>query len=662
MTDNDLNEVVELVADDAEVITVPLDDTLTKSGEAADAAAVGAALALKADLSAVNTIDVNDQEADNQGHIILEATDIPMSSTDTRKVQTVVSGLEGKTGATIPLNGEAGAPSIADAVGGKYANTIPMSSTDDTTVAEKIAVIEYTGNANANDITLLKAKTAAQIEMSTTDTTTVKEAIEGRAKTVNGNGPDEDGNVEVTNVALADNLTSSSSQTTLDTFTERTSGGDKSVETGDAWLMSLKGNSVHSGYTAESLTHAETLESGSGITAVAIDRDDWVAEVETSGTYIFLYSSGWTLSSESVDLTDYGITVTGSPVDGDQIAVTYVAEVRGTITVANPQSFKATGWNLYNHSVQYARVLKYSEVYGFKIAGSYSTIKFAETLDGEQTAVTVTSGKFTIPSDGYIFLTGANWFTLIWMTWSDWENSHPSTGSAYTLNTVNLSGIMGTYFPYGLMKAGNVVDEINLNNGYAYQRIERMDYSAENLADAIASGRAYEYDQNYIYLAKATAVSIAIEVNGTYTVNDHGMEFFAGTDVPVVTENQYGNNLKNKLERDVVTISSQDLTSSQQEQARRNINAANGDLERNLADGSWRYESGSGPNFYPRGLFTFRFDSTEIVGGVQIPKSQGFAMNYMSVIIFLVVDENGNAYTGARGSGSWTAKKLQNDT
>ena len=255
MTDNDLNEVVELVADDADVITVPIDDTLTKSGEAADAAAVGVALALKADLSAVNTIDVNGQEADNQGHIILDATEIPMSSTDTRKVQAVVSGLEGKTGATIPLNGEAGAPSIADAVGGKYANTIPMSSTDDTTVAEKIAAIEYTGNANANDITLLKAKTAAQIEMSTTDSTTVKEAIEGRVKTVNGNGPDEDGNAEVTRVAFADNLMSSSSQTTEDTFIDRTSGGEKSVEDGNAWLLDMKGNSVHTGYTQESLEH-----------------------------------------------------------------------------------------------------------------------------------------------------------------------------------------------------------------------------------------------------------------------------------------------------------------------------------------------------------------------------------------------------------------------
>ena len=575
MTDNDLNEVVELVAEDSELITVPIDDTLTKSGEAADAAAVGAALALKADASAVNTIDVNGQAADNQGHIILDATEIPMSSTDTRKVQAVVSGLEGKTGATIPLNGEAGAPSIADAIGGQYATEIPMSSTNETTVAEKIAEIEYTGNANANDITMLKAKTAAQIEMSTIDTTTVKEAIEGRARTVNGNGPDEDGNVEVTNVALADNLTSSSSQTTLDTFTERTSGGDKSVETGDAWLMSLKGNSVHTGYTAESLTHAETLESGSGITAVAIDRDDWVAEVSVSATYTFIYSGGWTLDSESVDLTDYGITVTGTPASGDQIAVTYVKEVRGTITVANPQAFSATGYNLYDHSVQRARVLKYSETYGFGISGDYTSIKYAATVDGAQTTVTVTDGQFQIPADGYIFLTGGNATnTRIWMTWSDWSSSYVGANvpfAAYETNTISLTSIMSTYFPNGLMKAGAVADEIDLDTGWVYPRIERLSYSAENRAAAEASGRAYEFDQNYIYLEKASVTPVRITISGAYQVNDHGMEFFSGTSAPVHAYTVYGVNLKNKLERDVLTISAQALSGSQARQVQQNL-------------------------------------------------------------------------------------------
>lgn len=583
MTDNDLNEVVELVAEDAELITVPIDDTLTKSGEAADAAAVGAALALKADASSVNTIDVNGQEADNQGHIILDATDIPMSSSDSRKVQAVVSGLEGKTGATIPLNGSPGAPSIADAISGLDATTIPMSSSDETTVAEKIADVVYTGNANANDIALLKVKTAAQIEMSATDDTTVKAAIEERVKTVNGVGADENGNVDVTRVALADNLTSSSSQTVDEAFIERTSGGSRSVETGSAWLTDIKGYNVHTGYTAESLTHVETLQDGSGITAVSIDRDDWVAEVSVGGTYTFIYSGGWTLDSESVDLTDYGITVTGTPASGDQIAVTYVKEVRGTITVANPQAFSATGYNLYDHSVQRARVLKYSETYGFGISGDYTSIKYAATVDGAQTPVTVTDGQFQISADGYIFLTGGNATnTRIWMTWSDWSSAYVGANvpfAAYETNTISLTSIMSTYFPNGLMKAGAVADEIDLDTGWVYPRIERLSYSAENRAAAEASGRAYEFDQNYIYLEKASVTPVRITISGAYQVNDHGMEFFSGTSAPVHAYTVYGVNLKNKLERDVLTISAQALSGSQARQVQQNLMIIYSDTE-----------------------------------------------------------------------------------
>ena len=64
---NDLNDVVEEVVSDAEVMTVAIDDTLTVSGEAADAKAVCDALALKANLADVITIDVNGQGPDLQG-------------------------------------------------------------------------------------------------------------------------------------------------------------------------------------------------------------------------------------------------------------------------------------------------------------------------------------------------------------------------------------------------------------------------------------------------------------------------------------------------------------------------------------------------------------------------------------------------------------------
>lgn len=117
MSEVNLNETFEETMDDATVITVPIDDTLTNSGEAADAAAVGAALALKADISQVTGISVNGENPDAQGAILLDASEIPMTDT-------------------------AGADSVAEAIAeidGKTAEDIVMGSEDETTIAEKIS-------------------------------------------------------------------------------------------------------------------------------------------------------------------------------------------------------------------------------------------------------------------------------------------------------------------------------------------------------------------------------------------------------------------------------------------------------------------------------------------------------------------------------------------
>ena len=63
------------------------------------------------------------------------------------------------------------------------------------------------------------------------------------------------------------------------------------------------------------------------------------------------------------------------------------------------------------------------------------------------------------------------------------------------------------------------------------------------------------------------------ELSGMYSVDDHGLELIDGTDIAVYTVIVYGNNLKNKLERDVLTISQQTLTSAQQDQVMTNIGA-----------------------------------------------------------------------------------------
>lgn len=390
--------------------------------------------------------------------------------------------------------------------------------------------------------------------------------------TVNEIEPDpETRNLKIDVVPLADNFTSDEAQINSGLFIARTSGGEASIADGPAWLSSIHGNQVKTGYVAESLnltvTNAQREEGVEGISAT-IDRDTFVEAVSASGTITLTYTTDW-----SADPATYGVTVTGTPISGDVITIVYVKENRGLITTANPTSFVSTGWNLYNHSVGYARVVNYSEEYGFMIDGTYTGLKFSETLSGEQTTITPVDGYFTVPADGYVFVTGGNSTdTMIWMTWSDWtEEPNGGVFAAYSQTSIDLTGVM-TNFPDGLMRIGNSYDEINLNTLRAYSRIQKLEYTEENLENVIALGLPYDTDTNYIYAVRQAAVAYTISIDGEYSVSDHGMEIYLGTSIPVYSTSLYGNDLKGKLRRDVLTISQQTLSAAQKTQVQQNLN------------------------------------------------------------------------------------------
>lgn len=573
---NDLNEVFEETMFDAEVITVPIDDTLTHSGEAADAAAVGAALDLKMDKTGMVTISVNGETPDAQGVILVTAEDTKMSSTDQRTIQEAVAAVDEKTGADIPVSSETGAQSISEAISGissRTANDIPMDPSDGSLmISGKIAEMDQAMADMETAITEAEERTGAMIPMSGTDPTKLKDAIEARVKTVNGTPPDRDGDVYIDSVPFADNLRTNQAQNVVGTFNIRTSGGGASIEDGEAWLTSVRGNRIHTGYVAESIdmsVNRVEREPGEDTINATIDRDTFVEFVPSSGTITLTYTTSWSASP-----TSYGITVTGTPKYGDEIVVVYVKEERGIITQSTPETFVATGWNLYNNDLGYARAVRYSEEYGYCVAGTYTSLQFSTTLAGEKTEITPVGGYFNVPSNGYIWVNGGTAAdTEIYITWSDWVDpgDHPSF-QAYTETVIDLTDTMEEFFPYGLMRTGDIRDELNLNAGLAISNVERIAYNAENLAEAEESGRVYEYDEDWIYLERAAAVVNAFSVSGEYTVSDHGIEYFTGSTVPAYAAVLYGNNLKNKLERDVLTISSQTLTDAEQAQARANIN------------------------------------------------------------------------------------------
>ena len=490
---------------------------------------------------------------------------------------------------------------------------------------------------------------------------TLDEEVWKRGKTFNGEEVGADGGFHINSIPYAENLETSSSQKSDDSYIMRTTGGDASIaDEGDAWLISLRGTMRHENYVPQSITmsvipmarqadpeitatlDAETFEAyvveygtytltynngwdhtpsdygvtvtntpinGDSITIVwgetasgetgetgetgedvpepvmtvnavprpvpasisaTIDEETFVSYVTQSGTITLTYSTSW-----SADPANYGITVTGTPIAGDVITVVYIKEVRGIIYQSNPQTFVSTGWNLYDHTNGYARLIKYSSEsgYGFKISGTYTALEFATTVSGTRTTITPVSGYFTIPNDGYLFVAGGNTTdTQVWMTWSDWTSTaNGGTFEAYKYDSIDLSTFMSEYFPYGLMAVGTAADEINLNVGVATSNVIRQAYNSTNLENAKASGRQYEYDENYIYIERAAPTTYPVSIDGDFTANDHGMEYFTGTEQAVYAQTIYGANLKNKLERDVLTISQQTLTTAQQDQICENL-------------------------------------------------------------------------------------------
>jgi len=408
--------------------------------------------------------------------------------------------------------------------------------------------------------------------------------IKDAVKSVNGNYPDENGDITVGRVNWAADLESASSQGSDSEFIIRTSGGEASINSGSAWLNTIYGKSEKDGYVPEVLEwEVIPIEREEPITAT-LDEATFRTYVQTSQDITLTYTTDWNVSP-----TLYGFTITGTPVAGDQITVHYIKLNLGTITNAMPTEFVSTGWNLFDSVNGYARVINYDGYY--RIDGNYSALAFAKTPTSTQTSLSVTDDIITgFPdnwTDGYIIVTGGdNSTTAIYPTWSDWDDgySEHTDFAVFSKSTIDLSMIMEGdgdetpgLFPYGLMAVGTSRDEINLNIAQATSRIERMTNNETNMAEAVDSGRPFDYDTGYIYIVRETPVVTSMTgsyaVSGDFTVNDHGLEWFDGSEIDVPCQIIYGASLKNKLERNVLTISQQTLTSGQQSQVRTNIGA-----------------------------------------------------------------------------------------
>ena len=517
-------------------------------------------------------------------------------------------------------------------------------------------------------------------------------------QSVNTLTPDQYGNVTITNVATADNLTSPDAQASYGTFIYRTSGGSASLSSGEAQLVYIDGNidivgrvienfditatnNISTTYsaniwrsqisedgtyvftyirptssaTAMSWTASGTWSydgsqismssfglyptnvinpsinittSGSGITGATVVPSTFFSQINTDATTTFSYTQdeeenvGWMLNGTLISLTTYGISISGNPTLGDTITVVsvigtpnstltvdYTAPQQGTIIVATPTVFSATGFNqfdknsmvLTNASFSGGKIIQNSGTYAcychakggvdngyvaYSESGAILDIGWCANIptigaDIITTGQSVSTSLASIPfdDDGYVVVIASSTADICihpkWSGSADTEYAAYVAPSTITIPTEDTEDADLPTATYGMPKVGTIADRINLDAGTYIQRIGRLANTSSNMDYVVSLETGYDYDDNYIYYVLPSAITYNINISPIYTVNDWGTEEFLGTTVPLSAQLLYGQNLRDKLRTDVVTISEQSLTQNQKNQVCTNIGAVN---------------------------------------------------------------------------------------
>lgn len=511
-------------------------------------------------------------------------------------------------------------------------------------------------------------------------------------RSVNSQNPDGNGNINITNVATADNLTSPDAQTSYDNFIYRTSGGTASLASGEAQLIYIDGNvnivnrvletfdiNATNGLTVryDAETWREEIQdsgeyvfsytrpasavatnswrpgsgtwkynnstisledfglnvinlvnptievtyTGTAINTPKVIPNTWMNAVSTSGNYDFIYNStanSWTLDDTPVTLNTYGITVAGTPANGNKISISYeagtlnstvtinyVAPQQGDIIVATPSAFKATGFNQFDNSSMY---IQNATISNGKIVGNNNTyvcycyakggvpngyvaysegayirnIGWCEDLPAiNETVITtgssVSNTLASIPfeQDGYVVVVTTDISDLCihpkWSGSADTDYQAYVAPSVINLPTVDINDTVIPIGSYGMPAVSNIADRLNLDAGVYIQKIGRLANNDNNMNYVIGLNTEYDYDSNYIYYVLINPITYNVIVDPVYIVNDFGTEEFLNTNVPLYAQILYGQNLRDKLRTDVLTISPQNLTSTQKQQVYNNL-------------------------------------------------------------------------------------------
>ena len=418
---------------------------------------------------------------------------------------------------------------------------------------------------------------------------------------------------------LADNLFSPDNKKSFDGISFRITGsGDALPGKADAQLAFIQGNCK---ITGENVTEVINATSSNAQATVTVAKATWRSSQfgAASGDYAFTFSAAqnsWQYNGTNISLASYGLSVvyaSGSAVDGESITVHYVKAEFCNIDVANPSAFKAIGLNAFdaqtailsgytinsagkvveqnNSYVCYVKAVgglaggyvAYSSAGGIARIGWCANIPTATTEGINLSGAVLDQYKsyLSFENDGYVCIATTAPATLC---------VHPKLSGqkdmvyeAYSEDVIDVPTVDadGTALPtatYGMPSVGNVRDELSFDLRTYTKRIGQMAYSEENLTSVMAMGTAYIYDDTNIFyvLENEIAYPLADNVSGIYAADDFGTEEF-DADIPVYAGILYGENLREKLRSNVLTISAQTLSALEKAQILQNIGAAGAD-------------------------------------------------------------------------------------
>lgn len=341
----------------------------------------------------------------------------------------------------------------------------------------------------------------------------------------------------------------------------------------------------------------------------------------------------WLYNNSTIQLETYGITATGDFNNNDTITVSYNSGTpsstitilyqkgtRGTIHIPQPTSFVSTGFNQFN-SNDTSQIIENATITDGVITQGTGYVCFVKAILGSTWGyIAYSEGEHLIPDgigwcstipeigteldqtlqefderssklasitfseQGYIAVAVDSYSDLCIHT--RWDNEDDEVYEEYTAPSVINFPTTGTLdeeektlplSEYGMPAIGNVRDRLDLEGSTYIQKIGRLENTSTNMNTVINLRVEYDYDDNWIYYVLPSfnyyILSFDVDQPSLYSVNDFGTEEFIGTEYPVIAENIYGENLRNKLKTDVLMISQQNppLTNSQINSVRKNL-------------------------------------------------------------------------------------------